>query len=242
MRVVYLLLLLYGITTISIEAKTIFKTTKEKETYSVALSGQVESIEVENSHSSDVKLTVNLKMELLNNGTKPAIFLEAKPPHLRGGVLAKNPNPSDFSSVNRLILAYYGESVDTSSEWIVLREALNQPSPPLDKVRILQPNELWEWKDVVSIAMPTEANKRSYFDDKRESWENVKQLSTGWLQAICQVWSLNLEPLSRDRTEKTFGRKLQRRWKDVGLLLLDNVYSEPIRLDLKTATYKTASP
>jgi len=240
MRVVYLLLLLYGITTISIEAKTIFKTTKEKETYSVALSGQVESIEVENSHSSDVKLTVNLKMELLNNGTKPAIFLEAKPPHLRGGVLAKNPNPSDFSSVNRLILAYYGESVDTSSEWIVLREALNQPSPPLDRVRILSPNESWKFEDSFIVYMPTTSSKND-FSDKRESWENVKKLSTVWLQATCQVWSLNLEPPSNDRTEKTFGRKLQRRWKDVGLLLLDNIHSEPIMLDLKTATYKPFS-
>jgi len=242
MRVICLLLLLYRVASVSVEAESIFKTTKVKETCSVSLRGQVESIEVKSSSASSIMLTVNLKMELLNNGTKPVIFLEAKPPNLSGGVLAKNPNPNDFSSANRLVLQYYGESVDTSSEWIILRDALNQPSPPLDKVRILQPNELWEWKDVVSIAMPTEANKRSYFDDKRESWENVKQLSTGWLQAICQVWSLNLEPLSRDRTEKTFGRKLQRRWKDVGLLLLDNVYSEPIRLDLKTATYKTASP
>lgn len=229
MRVTCLLLFLCGIF-INIEAKTLSNTIKEKKPYSVALRGQVESIELSNVSASGVSLVVKLKLELHNDGTIPVIFLEAKPPLLVGAALAKS--TGDLISSNNLVLEYMGPAVNTSSEWLVLRKSLNQPLPPPDKVRILMPNESWQLEDSVSIALPTESGKSS-FDPKRESWENIQELPAVWLQVICQMWPLNLEPPSNDRTKKRFGHKLQKRWEDVGLLWLDDVRSEPIMLDLK---------
>lgn len=234
MRVLYLLILLCGMVTTNIETQTLPKVATVKDCYSVVLRGEVESIEVESNTPSSVMLNVNLKMELLNNGSKPVIFLETKPPELRGGALAKK--PEDFSSFTHLALDYYGESVNTSSEWTVLRNALNQPSPPLDKVRVLMPDESWRWEGRVQIALPKSG--KNNFSDNRESWENIKQLPAVWLRAICQVWSLNLEPKGNDQTEMVFGHKLQKRWKDVGLLWLDGIQSEPIALDLKTTVVR----
>ena len=234
MRVFYLLIFLCGMVTTNIETQTLPKAEMAKKGYSVALRNDVELIEVESYTPSSVMLIVHLKLELLNNGSKPVIFLEAKPPELRGGALAKS--REDFSSFKYLALNYYGESVNTSSEWTVLRKALNQPSPPPDKVRVLVPNESWKWEGRVQISLP-KSGKNSFFD-KNESWENIKGLQVVWLRAICQVWSLNLEPKSKDRTELTFGKKLQKQWKNVGVLLLDDIPSEPIALDLKTAVVR----
>lgn len=235
MRVLYLLILLCGMVTTNIETQPLQKVATAKECYSVLLRGEVKSMEVKKSSPSDIMLTVNLRMELLNNGSKPVIFLETKPPELRGVALAKS--PSDFSTSKNLASEYYGESVNTSTEWTVLRNDLNQSSPPRDKVRVLMPNESWEFEDVVSVALPTQSGKDS-FSDKRESWENIKQLPDVWLRAVCQVWSLNLEPKSNNRTELIFGSELQKRWKDVGLLWLNDIQSEPIALDLKRAVIR----
>ncbi|MFN0141323.1 MAG: hypothetical protein ACKVQW_14700 [Pyrinomonadaceae bacterium] len=203
--------------------------------YSVVLRGEVKSVEVKKSSSSSVMLTVNLKMELVNDGPKPVIFLEVKPPELRGAALAKW--PEDLSTSKSLALRYYGEAVDTSREWTDLRTALNQPSPPLGNVRVLMPRESWKFDDAVDIPLPTASGKSSF--DKSESWETIKQLPFVWFGAICQVWSLNLEPKGTDRTKLVFGNRLQKRWNDIGLLWLNDIKSEPIALDLSSAIVKT---
>lgn len=220
MRVVCLLLFICG--TVS--------NASAQEPYSVTLRGQAESIEISNVSASSVSLTVKLKLELINNGISPVIFLETKPPLLVGAALSKS--SVDLASGNNLVSEYAGESVDTSPEWIALRKSLNHPSPPFDKVRILMPNESWQLEDYVSIALPTESGKSSFFP-KRETWERVQALSKLWLRTTYQTWSLNLEPLNYDRTKKTFGYSLQKRWKDFGLLWLDGIRSEPIILNLK---------
>lgn len=233
MRVLYLLVLLWGMVTTNIGPQTLPKVATAKENYSIVLRSEVESIEIQSNTPSSVMLNVNLKMDLFNNGIKPVIFLEAKPPELRGGALAKN--PEDFSSFKHLALDYYGESIDTSPEWTVLRNALNQPSPPQDKVRILMPDESWKWEGRVQISLPK--SDKDAFSDK-ETWESIRRLPAVWLRAICQVWSLNLEPKGTDRDELKFGNELQKRWKNTGLLWLDDIQSEPIALDLKTAVVR----
>jgi hypothetical protein len=233
MRISYLLIFLCGMSVINMKTNPLSKTAQEKEPDSITLRGQVESVELSNVSASGVSLVIKLKLELLNNGTLPVIFLEAKPPSLVGAALTRRPDP--LIPDNTLATDYKGESVNTSPEWILLRNSLNQPSPPPDKVRILMPNESWQLEDCVSIALPTEISANSISFPRSESWERIRELSTVWLRITYQTWSLNLEPLSNDRTKMTFGRKLQKKWKDVGLLWLDGVRSEPIMLDLKKA-------
>lgn len=232
MNICYLFILLVGMLTTNVASQKLPKAKRSKDSHSVVLRGEVKSINVEET-SSVVELIVNLKLELLNSGSRPVILLEARPPVLRGAALAKNPD--DLLSLKNLVLEYHGESVDTSAEWVTLRKELDQPSPPLDKVRVLMPNEFWKWEDSVGFSLLKDP-VNNYFLDKRETWKNIKQMSIVWLRAICQVWSLNLESRSgNDRTEKPFGHKLQTRWENVGLLWLDDIQSEPILLDLRTA-------
>jgi hypothetical protein len=163
MRVLCLIMVLCGMQVANIEAQ-MSSESSTKDSYSVVLRGEAESIKVK-SYDSEVGLTVYLKIELLNTGSKPVIFLEAKRPKVRGAILSKN--REEIFASNRLALEYYGESVDKSPEWTVLRDELNQLSPPVDKVRVLIPNESWKWEDSVGIALPKTSDK-NYFIDKRE--------------------------------------------------------------------------
>lgn len=87
-------------------------------------------------------------------------------------------------------------------------------------------------EDSISISLPTESGKTS-FSSKRETWESVQKLPAVWLRVTSQVWSPNLEHRRNDRSRLTFGHRLQKRWKKIGLLWLDDIWSAPILLDLK---------
>ncbi len=231
MRVLCSLLLLCGVLLVFIDAAYLSSATTKMESYSVALRGQVESTELNNISFSGVTVVVRLKLELLNNGAKPVIFLATEPPLLVGATLAKS--PTDSLSGKNLAVEYAGPGVDTSPKWAALRKSLDQPYPPSDKVRVLKPNESWVVEDSVGISLPTEAGKGGAYFPKRESWEAIQKASPVWLRVICQVWPLNLEPPSRDRTELPFGHKLQQRWERDGFLLLKPLYSDPLKLDLQ---------
>jgi hypothetical protein len=136
-----------------------------------------------------------------------------------------------------MIVEYAGPGVDTSPEWSMLRKSLDQSYPPPDKVRILKPNESWWLEDSGGASLPTEAGKSSLYFPKRESWEAIQKASPVWLRVICEVWPLNLEPPSRDRTELKFGYKLQQRWERDGLLWLKPFYSDSIKLGLQNIKY-----
>lgn len=235
MSIYYLLILLGGMLTTNIENQKLQEAVTP-DVDSVVLRIEVKSFEVKEIAPSEIGLILNLKLELLKNGSKPLIFLETKRPKLFGAALAKNRD--ELLSSKTLVFEYHGESVDTSPEWTSLRNALDQQLPPLDEVRILAPNESWKWEDIVGIALPKISGK-NYFSDKRESWDNIKQLPTVWLQVICNVWPENLESKnSRDRRQYPFGNKLQKRWRNIGLLWLDNITSEPIVLDLKNSAVR----
>lgn len=232
MRIICALIFLCGIVIMNIQAQTLSKSMKDKEHYSVTLRGQVESVEISQSPPSSVSIIVKLKLEIINDGVKPLIFLKENSPILVGYALTKDSDktfPED-----RLAFSYTGPGVDTSPKWAALRQSLDQSSPPPDKVRIVVPNETWQFNDTVRIFLSTEVGNKSVFP-KNASWEAIQKLSPVWLHVIYQVWPLNLEPSSRDQAKLKFGYKLQRRWDRYGRLWLDGLLSIPIKLNLRNS-------
>lgn len=230
-----LFVLLVGIMIENVESQSIRREGEKRADYSVRLSSKIENIEG-TIQSTDILFSVNYEMTLANTGSKPVIFLKEIPPEIRGWGLTKRSDDPLYDKP--IFFSYFGESVDTSSKWNIFRNELNQSSPPLDKVHILMPNESWKWRGNTFFTLPKQ-KKSNLFET--ESWENIKDLPEVWLHAICQVWSLNIEPKSNDRSDFVFGKKLQKRWKDVGLLWLDDIRSEPIPLDLNSVVMKTDS-
>ena len=202
----------------------------------LALRGRAESVRVKEIDQSSALIDIKLKMELVNVGDRPIILLQREPV-FPGGALARK--PEDFTTGNLLVADAGWPSNYVSPEWATLRSNLDKPRPPSGETRILMPGESWPLETSVRLVVPTDPSKYTS-SRKKESLATIQQLSPVWLRVVCEVWPWNVEPLDADRNQLRFGHKLQERWKDAGLLWLDEVYSEPIMLDVRAATVKTA--
>jgi hypothetical protein len=205
------------------------------------LRGEIESVEIRDIDRSSSLIEVKLKMELVNISSKPIILLRRDPNEFIGSALAKSPN--DFKTGNILASNYGGPSNSIDPEWAALRAKLDTPNPPPDETRILMPDELWQFQISARVGVPTKSGRKDKIEFiGTESLQVIQQLSPIWLRVtIHEIWPFNVEKVGPDRDTLKLGHKLQKRWKAVGLLWLEDIYSEPIILDLKTATYKTAS-
>jgi len=198
----------------------------------LSLRGRVESVEIKEIDRSSAVIDIKLKMDLVNTGVTPVILLRREP-LFPGGALARKPD--DFRMGNVLAADAGWPSNDISPEWTTLRTNLDKPKPPADETRILMPNESWPIQTSVRLIVPIDPSKyTSLSSRKKESLATIRQLSPVWLRVVCEVWPWNVEPLTADRNKLEFGHRLQRRWKDIALLWLDEIYSEPIMLDLKS--------
>lgn len=229
MRIKCLLALLPLMMSIHVVAQNGADSANKKALYALILQGESESIKFRDVTPAGVTIVVKLQLEARNDGETPVVILTEEPPQIRAVILTKHPS-DPFTKA--LVVDHWGASVDRSSKWSTLRTNLDQRSPPRDKVRFLKPNESWRFENEIHIFVPTESGKRSSFT-KGASLETLQQYSPVWMKINWEVWPLNVEPWSNDRSKLNFGRTLQRRWKNVGRLWLDVIQSEPIKLDLK---------
>lgn len=202
----------------------------------VTFTGEVISVEVVKSDSNSFIIRLRVRMKLLNNSSKPIIFL--KRDFLFPGIgLAQKTD--DFEAGKLLARDYAGMSCSqTGKEWINLRKKLDQPTPPAEETFILMPNgEKVIDAEPVGLGVLIDPKKGFSTTEKESaSWETVKSLPQLWVKIVAEPYpSWGLEP---DCYGKSFGSRLQERWKDIGLLWLDDVQSEPIALDLKAAVVR----
>jgi len=122
-------------------------------------------------------------------------------------------------------------------KWTALRAGLDKPSPPTAETRTLMPNETWLVDASVGVTVPVDP-KRDISSVNKESLEVIRRLSPIWFRVTCEVWPWNLEGMGPSREKLEFGHKLQGRWHQFGLLWLDEVNSEPMKLDLKVQATK----
>lgn len=195
----------------------------------LSLRGTVQTVEIKEIDRSSALIEMKLKMELVNVGVRPIIFLKREP-LFPGGALARTPD--DFEVGNVLAADAGWPSNDIAPEWAALRVSLDRPNPPSSETKILAPNESWFLETSIRIVVPT-GPKRSTSSRKKETLATIQELSPVWLRVVCDLWPWNVEPLTADHRKLRFGHKLQQRWKQSGLLWLDVIYSEPIKLDLK---------
>jgi hypothetical protein len=191
--------------------------TPSQSSKALTLRGKIESVQVKEIDQSSALVEIKLKMELVNAGVKPIILLQREP-LFPGGALARK--PEDFEVGNLLAGDAGWPANDVSAEWATLRSKLDKPSPPADETRLLKPGESWPLETSVRLVVPTDPSKYTS-SRKKESLSTIQQLSPVWLRVVCEVWPWNVEPLNADRNQLKFGHKLQARWKDAGLLWLD---------------------
>lgn len=204
----------------------------QRESQSLSLHGQVNDVKIEEDGSGDVKVSMKLILEFVNNGSRPIILLRREP-EMPGLRIAKTPDVLNVQTIdNDLYSSYGGASWDFSDKWSNLRKRLDKPEPPLDQTRILAPHDTWAFETDYWFHMSRNGTS-SRVDTRGPMFTTLEEASPVWMQVTLVVWPFNLEPYERSEELKyKFGHELQRRWQNKGVLWLDEVSSEPIPLNL----------
>jgi hypothetical protein len=178
-------------------------------------------------------VTVSLSIEFSNTGQKPVILLTELAPLYVGEAITKTPvTPTNWpvpEGDNILYWDYRGPSDFGVGRWGALRSSLNQPKPPLSKVRILAPEERWTTESFI-VLRPLIKPEKFPTANNAAILRDLEMLSPVWLHLYCQTWPLNIEVQGTLDGPKT-GRKLRERWMKFGELRLDPIISEPISLE-----------
>lgn len=197
------------------------------------LQGTLKSVAVEQDRSGH-DITVALHLELTNTGVTP-IILWKRDGHPVGGksvflytgyTLCR---AADCKSENVLDTRRFMPSLSGAPEWADVRITLNQPAPPAEVTTILSPGQNLSFdSDLIIHSNP----RRTDSIPEHPTFAELKEAGTFWLRVHFDTWSSDIEPNPRS-LKMEFGRALRTRWKDFGYLWLDEIYSEPIQLNLK---------
>jgi hypothetical protein len=200
----------------------------------LTLSATAREVAFEETPSSDY-VRLKLRYELRNTGTTPVILWKGKRAYT-GYEISRTP----FFAREDLVAAQRGgPSIDTSAVWAERRKALDRESPPPELTEILMPGEARSLDDTVTLVCPKSSPPGLFHSP---SLKELEALGHVWLKFYYQVWSPNLEPDVRRSQHLDFGRGLRTRWKSFGDLRLEDISSEPIRLDLSATPRANAAP
>jgi hypothetical protein len=230
MKICILLILLVG--TVLGQSKA-----NEKKTYKLeGHAGEVETKYYNDGGRVHIRININYRLTNISNQNlilwKPLINPDGIPLRL-GYTFSKT---SDFSATSIIEKHYGGPSNSYADEWSKLRKLLDVGQPPEELTIILKPNESWEFTSPVFII-----GFKGERSDKI-SFETLEKVSPIWVKTYHEAWSFNIEPKAEDRSTKlVFGRMLKKRWINYGHLLLNDIVSEPIPLDLSSMVGKTES-
>jgi hypothetical protein len=181
-----------------------------------------------------VAFEVNLNLEFVNTGGQPVIFLqpndntEAEIFWLGTISLSLSETQAkQYGSNSYIWVSTALPSVDTSPVFRQMANRLNQPLPPPDLTRILQPKETWVWK--TKIPLRFYAKTSSCCSSQDLGWEVIGKIGTPlWMRLNYVIWSNNLL-----RADNGLLKRLRSRWKRFGILNAEaSLTTEPIEIKL----------
>ncbi len=214
---------LFFLCIVSVKAQSDAAQTQE----GLTLRGTIQSINFDEDKSDDFVI-LELRYELVNTGSTPIILWKTTPV-FTGRKLAREQR---FAREDIIDTHRGGPSFDTSPEWTQMQKGLDKAYPPADLTHRLMPNDALPFTAKVTLVFPKTPLRGLLYSPSLKEMESI---GTIWLKFYYQLWSRNLEPDMARRRQLDFGYMLQRRWRSYGKLWLDDVSSEPIRLDLKKA-------
>jgi hypothetical protein len=185
---------------------------------------KIDSLEIEERSATTANVRLKVTLELVNTGDRPVIVL-SQPPTLVGLELART--PEDFAAGRRLLSTYAGPAVSLAPEWGELRAKLSREQPPSEHTRVIPPGGSWSFAGATGF---TVSNMQDY-TGRLVRWDELRREGAVSMRLIFEFWPLNLEPGVK-RSALRFGRQLQRKWRKLGLLWLDDLLSEPATLRL----------
>jgi hypothetical protein len=114
---------------------------------------------------------------------------------------------------------------DTSMQWQKLRFDLDKEAPPTELIRTIAPGAFWEFEADRKFSIA----QRGAIDKSYPPFEEIRRQPSLFLQFRLLMWPNNLE---KDMLNPIFGTGLREKWKGNGHLVIDNLVSDPISIQL----------
>lgn len=183
-----------------------------------------------------VGFEVALNLEFVNTGTTPIIFLRPNEKSkwaqifwLGSASLWLTESQAKHSWERSAIWSLGGLPANdiTSPIFREMVGQLDQSIPPPELTQVLQPKETWTWQ--TECILRFNEKTEDYGSSSDLGWEVIGKIGTPlWMRLTYVVWPNNLL-----RAEKNLKRKLQARWKNIGVLNInEDVMTEPIEVKL----------
>ncbi len=211
---------------------------KANSQHGLVVTGNVRSITIEKIRSSTV-IKLALKIQFQNTGSVPIIFWNQKSFPRRAGDLINIKQvisrDQSFAPSHILDESDMGPSVSGNPEWQQISKSLNQKTPPSNLTTTIAPNQVISY-DATAVIVCNQKRTDSF--PEHVTFEELQNVGDLWLRIYYEAWSSNLEANPRKSWNLKFGRALQKQWKMFGNLQLDDIYTEPIKVDLKEAVFE----
>ncbi|HYX52993.1 MAG TPA: hypothetical protein VE783_06050 [Candidatus Limnocylindrales bacterium] len=194
------------------------------------VSGTVSSVQLRDEEKI-VKAAVTMNISAENIGKDNLIILRRPPDSVFESL--SNSETADqpmWSAAHRPQI----ERGSADRKWEKLQAALEKAEPDDDNSIILSPGDSMGWNIVVqlNIAKVSETSVNAPGGQPaRTTWQSVQKSCPCWLRFDASFWPMSLEPKSNG-DDPAFGKKLAKRWRKKGLLVLGEKRSEPIPIQL----------
>lgn len=205
----------------------------------LVIRGKVSKIEVDRSDSNYVQFKIGLDVEFANDGDWPIILF--KPEDESGYTLGGwHVYLEDEKNTRRTLLREgFWRSVSGSNEYRDLANKLDAKTPPGEYTMTLQPKEGWKSKSSVRLRFESKGPKYTCC----VAWDEISTFPSKEFQMRI---TYELLPWNVEYFKPNLIRKLQKRWKDYGSVLVEKEQegrfnhfrfsSEPISVDFSQAT------
>lgn len=200
------------------------------ESNSVRLVGKAESLRlIRTKGSKTARLEVNLKLSLINDGSREILFLKMidgrEFPEFRGLSIFDG----DMKS-KPVVKDHFGESYGRSEVHEQIAASLNTQKPTAAIIRSLPSGASFDFERTIVVWLKADESNSSEFPAK-PTIGALSQLSDLKLSVVFSMWSKNIDLNSG---VEDFRDVLRKRWLPNSYLFTDSVISESITIDLRS--------
>ena len=186
---------------------------------SLLLTGHATSVRVVED-KNDVTLEMSLELTITNK-SRSNVILFWQDVAIVGHWIYQSTDPM------RRNLLFHSTALPSTSRspfWTDLQKQLNVATPPPNLTRTLRSGESINFSRETAVTVYKKIPLPGI-------WDEIAVSSPVWLTVALDVFPSNLDQASY--SQKSFGKKLQKKWADLGILQIEGVTSAPIKLDVK---------
>jgi hypothetical protein len=198
----------------------------------LAITADLNDIQLTREDTGAIVFEFFLTFHFVNQSSKPILLF------VKDGVPAQSfPYPlpiaqtlsgsQEEASAYRFLHVSSALPASDKPAWEDTGKRLDHATPPPDLIRIIEPGKSLDRATAVHIFI----DKEGSLDKSSKPWDLIRKSDPLWLQISFQMWPNNLESDMRD---PKFGRRLQKKWKGQGQLILQDHKSIPIPVSLPT--------